>query len=211
MFRDFLKRHGHRSIREFDFRTKVWGLDPRSLVSVLQSMVANPASFTGSAHQRNSSDFLNEIKRTKPSKYRALNFVVPRCRDAVVNREKTKSLLIRTVHCFRLAYRRLAQLLVWDGKLPDPALVFFFTHSELQELMRNKGATLIGKAVRRRKLHPKMDALVFQEMSLGVPKPIDDSKDDGVNGYNKLFHICRISLLVTNNWSIRRRTVRVSS
>ena len=127
MFRDFLKRHGHRSIREFDFRTKPWGLDPKPLVSVLQSMVKNPVSFAPAALGKADDDWLKQIKSTKPGKYRALNFVVPRCRDAVTYREKTKSLLIRTVHSFRLAYRRLAQLLVWDGRIPDADLVFFLT------------------------------------------------------------------------------------
>ena len=49
-------------------------------------------------------------------RYRALKFVVPRCRTAVTSRETTKSVLIRTIHVFRMAYRRLAELLVADGR-----------------------------------------------------------------------------------------------
>lgn len=43
---------------------------------------------------------------------------------------------------------------------------------------------MISKAIRRRKLHPEMDALVFPEISLGVPKPIQDSSVDELVGYS---------------------------
>ena len=179
MFRSFIARHGHRSIKEFDFATETWGLNSRSLVSVLQSMVANPVSFaTTSQPTKSNDDWLKTIGRSKLGKYHALKFFVPRSRDAVGAREKTKSLLIRTIHVFRMAYRRLAQLLVLDGKIPDADLIFYFTHSELQDLIRSNGVALINKAVRRRKLHPELDSLVFPEMSLGLPKPVQDSSAD---------------------------------
>lgn len=139
-------------------------------------MVSNPTSFAQSKQPTKSSeDWMKSIAQNKPGKYRALKFFVPRSRDAVCAREKTKSLLIRTIHVFRMAYRRLAQILVRDGKIPDENLIFFFTHPEIQELIRSNGAALINKANRRRKLHPDLDALVFPEMSLGIPKPIQDS------------------------------------
>lgn len=179
LFRSFLERHGHRSIKEFDFSTETWGLNPASLVSVLQSMVSNPVSFAATSQPvKSNDDWLKNIAQNKPGKYRALKFFVPRSRDAVCAREKTKSLLIRTIHVFRMAYRQLAQLLVRDGKIPDANLIFFFTHSELEELIRSNGAALINKAIRRRKLHPELDALVFPEMSLGIPKAVQDSSTD---------------------------------
>jgi pyruvate,water dikinase len=148
--------------------------------------VANPASFApNSQPTKSNDDWLKIIGQSKPAKYRALKFFVPRSRDAVIAREKTKSLLIRTIHVFRMAYRRLAQLLVRDGKIPDANLIFFFTHSELQELIRSNGVALINKANRRRKLYPELDALVFPEMSLGIPKPIQESSsEDLVNCFS---------------------------
>ena len=148
-------------------------------------MVANPVSFNASAPiAANSNDqWMSNLPRGK--RY-ALKFFVPRCRDAVVAREKTKSLLIRTIHCFRLAYRRLAQLLVSEGKIPDAGLIFFFTHAELKELMTCKSVALISKASKRRKIHPEMDALVFNELSLGIPKPIKESQEDLVNLFSQL-------------------------
>lgn len=153
-------------------------------------MVSNPASFASNPLPVKTNDnWLQNIAGNKPGKYRALKFFVPRSRDAVCAREKTKSLLIRTIHVFRTAYRHLAQLLVRDGKIPDANLIFFFTHSELQDLIRSNGAALINKANRRRKLHPELDALVFPEMSLGIPKPIQDSSDDLVIDYHLFFII----------------------
>ena len=159
---------------EFDFSSETWGLNPRSLISALQTMVANPSTFASVAKPEND-DWMTAIQKTKPNKYRALKFFVPRSRDAVAYREKTKSLLIRTIHCFRLAYRRLGQLMVWDGKIPDAELVYFLTHSELQQVISSRGAALISKAVRRRKLFPEVDGLVFPELSLGIPKAMHES------------------------------------
>ena len=179
LFKSFIARHGHRSIKEFDFATETWGLNPNSLVSVLQSMVANPASFqTQSPGVKSNDEWLNTIKRNKPGAYRALKFFVPRSRDAVSAREKTKSLLIRTIHIFRMAYRRLAQLLVWEGKIPDSSLIFYFTHAELQELIQSNGVSLLNKVKRRQKLHSELDSFVFPEMSLGLPKAIQDSSNE---------------------------------
>ncbi|XP_045028647.1 putative phosphoenolpyruvate synthase [Daphnia magna] len=182
LFRSFIARHGHRGIKEFDVATETWAMNTRPLVSVLQSMVANPASLAPTSQPTKSNDdWLKIIGQSKPGKYRALKFFVPRSRNAVIAREKTKSLLIRTIHVFRMAYRRLAHLLVRDGKIPDSNLIFFFTHSELQELIRANGVALINKANRRRKLYPELDALVFPEMSLGIPKPLQDSSSEEVS------------------------------
>lgn len=199
LFRSFLVRHGHRSIKEFDFSTETWGLNPRSLVSVLQSMVSNPSSFASNSQPTKSNeDWLKSIAQNKPGKYRALKFFVPRSRDAVCAREKTKSLLIRTIHVFRMAYRQLARLLYREGKIPDQDLIFFFTHSELQELIDSNGTALINKANRRRRLHPELDALVFPEMSLGIPKPAQDTPtDDLVKVYG------RQNCWLANNFSCR--------
>lgn len=179
LFRSFIRRHGHRGIKEFDFSTETWGMNPRLVVTVLQSMVSNPAAFAAVEQNEKprqpDDEWLKSVAQNKSSKYHALKFFVPRCRDAVCAREKTKSLLIHTVHVFRMAYRRLADLLVRDGKMPDPNLIFFLTHSEIGELIRSNGAALINKANRRRKLHPQLDAIVFPEMSIGIPRPVDES------------------------------------
>merc|ERR1712071_166792 len=184
LFAEFLLRHGHRSIMEFDFSSETWGLNPRSLISALQTMVANPSTFASVAKPEND-DWMTAIQKTKPNKYRALKFFVPRSRDAVAYREKTKSLLIRTIHCFRLAYRRLGQLMVSDGKIPDAGLVHFLTHSELQQVISSRGTVLIAKAIRRLKLHSEAAELVYPELSVGVPQRLEQcgSEESPATGF----------------------------
>jgi len=185
LLRQFLVRHGHRSVMEFDLLTETWGINQSSLVEALQTMVANPTSVTISPKKVDDEAWIENVKKTKPNKYRALKFIVSCSRQAVVCRETTKSVIIRSIHYFRLAYRRLGQLMVSDGKIPDAGLVFFFTHSELEQVINSRGAPLITKAVRRRKLHPEMDAIVFPELSSGLPEAIeteDEPIDAGANG-----------------------------
>lgn len=69
-----------------------------------------------------------------------------------------------------------------SSRLPDADLIFFFTHTELNDLVRGSATGgLVAKAVRRRRIHPQLDELVFPEISLGVPRPVEDSaKDDQV-------------------------------
>ncbi|GFT08658.1 putative phosphoenolpyruvate synthase, partial [Nephila pilipes] len=38
-FQQFLKRHGHRCLKEFDVRSVTWGMDPKLLVRLLQNLV----------------------------------------------------------------------------------------------------------------------------------------------------------------------------
>lgn len=174
-------------------------------------MVANPISFDASPSHNAVNNASNDqwLKNLPLGKRYALKFFVPRCRDAVVAREKTKSLLIRTIHSFRLAYRHLAKLLASEGKIPDTGLVFFFTHAELNDLMTSKSVALISKAIKRRKIHPEMDALVFNELSLGIPKPIRDSQEDLVTNwyFNLLIFSVQYNFhLLVDDWSWRRST-----
>ena len=176
LFRRFLERHGHRGIMEFSLETKTWGIEPRPLISSLQTMVANPATFA--VAEKRDDEWLAAVKNIKVSSTRVLEFFVSRTRSGIACRETAKSSLILTIHCFRLAYRRLGHLMVRDGFIPDAELVFFFTHSELHHVIHSRGATLINKAIRRRKLQPQLEALAFPEMSIGVPKPIQDEPNE---------------------------------
>ena len=171
-FRQFLARHGHRGVMEFDFYAEPWGLDPLPLISSLQTMAANPNMFA--TETKANDDWQTLIENMKPNGNRIIKLFVSYTRDGIVYREMAKSALIRTIHRFRLAYRRLGHLMVKDGMIPDPGLIFFFTHSELQQVINSSGAALINKAIRRRKLHPELRKLVFPEISIGIPQPIQD-------------------------------------
>lgn len=157
-------------MKEFDLMTETWELNPKGVVDVLQSMVANSSSF----QEPKPTDWQTSLPPIRASKLRALKFFVPRSRAAVVAREKTKSLLVRTIHVFRMAYRKLSELLVQEHKIPDLNLIFFLTHSEIGDLIEQGGAGIVSKAKRRRKLYPMMNNLMFPEVSQGIPVPVEE-------------------------------------
>jgi hypothetical protein len=66
-------------------------------------------------------------------------------RKGVQIREATKSILIKTVHEFRLAFRKLAKLLVWKGYLVDEDLLFYFTFPEIECYIRSQSPALLLK------------------------------------------------------------------
>ncbi len=168
-FGRFLARHGHRCIREAEFRVKDWGEDPLSLMPTLQKLAADgirerPRGGDGAA------DAL--FARYPSINRRAFNWAIRHARTGVWNREHTKSLVIKIQGRFRHAYRRLARLLVDRCVLPDEDLVFFFTHAELGRLVRGGDPELVRRAIRRRRLLPEQAALRFPDVFRGAPVPL---------------------------------------
>ncbi|KAF4524984.1 hypothetical protein B566_EDAN011912 [Ephemera danica] len=176
-FKSFLHAHGHRAIREFDFHTITWGMQPESLVKVIQVLVQNPHSSSDNEMSLSIAETCEILKcPTKEGTRRALRFILPYCRSAVARRERSKSSLISATHTFRLGYHRLAQLLVKEGKIPDTDILYYFSHYEISRLVHQSDAVLIAKAMRRRRLWSKWESLKFQEISFGVPMPLQEQE-----------------------------------
>lgn len=74
-----------------------------------------------------------------------LKKLVPLSRKAVVRRELTKSIFVKVIHTFRLAYRRLGKLMVLEGYLPSEDLIFFLTHEEIGKLLTHHDTALVQK------------------------------------------------------------------
>ncbi|KAF2365019.1 Pyruvate phosphate dikinase PEP/pyruvate-binding, partial [Trinorchestia longiramus] len=102
---------------------------------------------------------------------RALSFVLPMCREAVNKREATKSCLIKAIDAFRRAFRNLGDLLVAEGRIPTAELVFYLQFYELSLLVQYSAPYLVAKAVRRKRMVPRLDKLRFPEISEGRPVP----------------------------------------
>ncbi len=177
----FMKRHGHRAIREAELRSKSWHMDEIALCSYLKSIIASGTQ---------------EVKKIKPSGgniealldgvsaklQRILKVLVKQSRKGVVNREYSKSRCIKVVDRFKVAYWHLGSLMEKEALLPDSDLVFFLKHDELGQLVRgNKG--LVKKAVARRRLLDEQMQLKFDEICVGRPIPIEEnySLKDGDN------------------------------
>lgn len=171
-FRSFLEKHGHRCVKELDLCSLSWSLDPRPLIESLQRMVGH---LTDNRVKEDISieQAINSLQtEVKESTKRALRFLLPLCREAVVNREATKSILTKVIDGFRKAYLKLGQLMVSEARLPEADLIFFLKHQEIEQLISNRSPALISKAIRRKKQNPQLDNLRYPGISIGLPKPI---------------------------------------
>ncbi|GFS67091.1 putative phosphoenolpyruvate synthase [Nephila pilipes] len=179
-FRQFLKRHGHRCIKETDVRSITWALDPKQLVKLLQDLAAS----TKREIVKEDDSISNIISQLRVplsfiSKCLLRFLVVPQCRRGVKGREAGKSLSMKSFNCWRMAYLRLGRLMVAEGRLPDADLLFFLTLDEIKDLLNTRSPKIILRASHRRRLFPILDKYKFPEIMKGLPKPIngEDSEE----------------------------------
>jgi len=71
------------------------------------------------------------------------------------------------------AYRDLVMLLARKKLMDDDDLIFFLTHEEIGALVRNADASLCETARARRALFPSCAGLSFDDISMGVPEPVE--------------------------------------
>ncbi|XP_054724292.1 prodigiosin synthesizing transferase PigC-like [Uloborus diversus] len=173
-FRMFLKRHGHRCLKEFDIRSKPWGDDPKSLIQLLQNLSAS-CEETSRKSDDSYDKIFSELNTPLGFKSRCLiRFLLPNCRRAVGEREQCKSMLIKAIDNWRKGFLHLGKLMVSEGRIPDHDFIFFLTLNELRELLETRSPKIMAKVIRRRKLHPTLDKYMFPEMVKGVPQPMND-------------------------------------
>uniref|UniRef100_K1QPR0 Putative phosphoenolpyruvate synthase n=1 Tax=Magallana gigas TaxID=29159 RepID=K1QPR0_MAGGI len=172
LYKDFMKRHGHRYIREAELMEKSWQTNPERLVQVLMKIIKMKAY---QERQKTSFSIKDTIANLKTpltnGEKRSLKFILPRARRAVGEREFGKSLCVKVADKFKQAYWRLAEKMEQEGRLPGKELLFFLTHREIGQLLETRSPKLLTKAKRRRKLLPKLMTLSFPKYSVGVPKP----------------------------------------
>lgn len=178
-YQEFLRLHGHRCIKEAELRNKPWRDNQESLMNYLLSIVRSPMNLT---QKQDSIDFRKEFSFIhKPLLKRSAIAFAKRARQAVVDREYTKSRLIEIIDLFKTQYARLAELLVKDGLLSDSDLIYFLTHTEIGQLISGD-ATLLPLAIRRRKAHAIQEELSFDDTYIGKPVPdvFDVEETNGV-------------------------------
>ncbi|XP_060065113.1 putative phosphoenolpyruvate synthase [Ylistrum balloti] len=176
-FDTFISRHGHRYVREAEFFERSWRAKPERLSCVLKTILKTK-SFQ---HKEKEKLSLTEIfeKMQTPINWttrQVLKWIVPKARKAVGDREWGKSLAVKVSDIFKEAYWQLAELLMKEGRLPEKELMFFLTHSEIGKLLKTRSPRLITKAIKRRRLLPKMMDLSFPKLQSGIPKPIMKSE-----------------------------------
>jgi phosphohistidine swiveling domain-containing protein len=101
--------------------------------------------------------------------------MIKQARASVKNREFSKSMCIKILDQFKMAYSCIAEQLVQTGILPDKDLIYFLQHNEISQLIYEKNAALIKKALARRRLLFEQQLLKFGEIYIGKPEPIEVS------------------------------------
>ncbi|XP_059849168.1 putative phosphoenolpyruvate synthase [Hypanus sabinus] len=173
MFQNFLQKHGFRCLREAELHEKSWRNDPAKLLpairaklqgtsSVVKKIVLSPEEAIDSL--KSNITWIRKI---------VLRLLLPKARKAVADRELLKAVAIRMHDVFKVAYWKLARLMVQEGHLPDEDLLFFLTHSEIGQILKQRSTSMLTRAQCRRKLLGRQMDLQFTEINIGKPQPMD--------------------------------------
>ncbi len=174
---EFLAKHGHRSIRESELRNVGWKDDELGLMAYLQSVLQTKGVEKEKEANTSKQAIESILEPYKGMKRSALKYLINEARNGCRNREFSKSRMILVVDKFKQAYRKLAQMLVDQGALPETDLIYFLTHRELGNLIFNKDPLYVKKSGIRRRLLKEQEQLRFNHVYLGKPKPIDITQE----------------------------------
>ena len=163
-FERYLRRHGHRCVREFELREREWASDPGPLLASLRaSLTARQGR--GQTPRPGPAAAVEVPARLRP--------LIRLTQSAVRRRERTKSLLVRVITRFKRAYRRLGDLVVDEGVLPDADLLFFLGHEEIGALIRGESDGLVEAALGRREALDYQERITLPDVFTGSPAPLD--------------------------------------
>ncbi|HOP57344.1 MAG TPA: PEP/pyruvate-binding domain-containing protein [Bacillota bacterium] len=168
----FMERHGHRSVREAELRSRSWRDEPLNLAGMVKNIAAGGVFDTETDMNgwRKNRDML--LANYGFAKKKIFRYLINSSRDGVRYREKSKSMIIKVIDKFKHAYRNLAGKLVEEGLLPDEDCIFFLTHQEIGELIDKKSSIFAKQALVRRRLLPEQMLLHFDDVTIGKPEPI---------------------------------------
>ncbi|XP_028141346.1 putative phosphoenolpyruvate synthase isoform X1 [Diabrotica virgifera virgifera] len=168
VFCEFMDRHGHRCLYEFEMNEPSWRENPSLIISMIQANTKNLR--TQNKESESIEDIVNNLKSITSNITRSvIKLIIKKIRIAVACREETKSEMIRGYDKIRQAYRHLGKRMVCEGLIPSKDLIYHLTHEEIGSLIRNRNPVLITKAVRRKKLYPRWVKLEFPEVMEGGP------------------------------------------
>ena len=173
---DFLQKHGHRSIKEAELRSKGWKNDPDALMKNLKTVLCS-----GRTEQEDKAPFDMEalLSGFKGMKKKSLRWIGTNARQAVRDREFSKSNIIKVIDQFKLRYALLARRLVEKGLLADEDSIYFLSHKEIGKLLEGDSA-LKRKAIARRRVFQESEGLSFDDICIGTPVPADTAAMEAV-------------------------------
>jgi len=174
-FKAFLTRHGHRCVREAELREKTWEEEPKLLIQSLQTRVRKgKTDHSGIDLHKVTGKVMAHLPVVKRI---ILRSVMPLARKAVAHREITKAYSIKMVNTVRKGYRFLAKQMVEAELLDDVDQIYFLTYDEIGRLLNDHDPKWKTKVCMRRDLFPGLNELVFDEVSYGIPEPLDQGVD----------------------------------
>lgn len=172
LLKDFMKRHGHRSINELDFIAKPWSMEPEKVIEMIKSNLINAGGSTKKS-QMTTDEIVASLKTPLGSVQKYLiRKTMPKSQDGVRHRELAKSRLVMVTNEIRRAVIHLGKTMVHEGLLPDKELVFFLSLGEIKDVVASREGKLVAKAIRRQKLFPKLNEMKFTEITFGIPRPL---------------------------------------
>lgn len=178
----FIGRHGHRGIREAEMRSHSWKDDTESFFENILTIIRS-GSFSAKEQPFRLDEYKKEFFAGKKGMAKSgLNFILNQARTGVYSREYTKARYIRVVDIFKQAYRKLAVMLADAGAIPDTDLIYFLTHEELGELIIGKKPGLVKTALKRRRIFPQQEQVVFRDVYVGKPEPVKAETLTGEKG-----------------------------
>ncbi|XP_038068707.1 prodigiosin synthesizing transferase PigC-like [Patiria miniata] len=179
-FSAFLENHGHRSLKEIGLEIKSWAMDPTQLIPSVQAYLKGHIPDEPKKKlEVPVSDLVDQLELPLPSvvRWMLVKWLVPMTRSVVAEREICKSMYIKSIHHFKQAYWRLAKLMVNEGLIPDEELLFYFSLTEIGQLLKERAPSLVARAHRRRRIEPELEAKTFPRLMHGRPEPIVDEED----------------------------------
>jgi len=178
----FMERHGHRCIRESELRSPGWKDDEEGFVLHLLTLIKSMAGY----RQKEKKDGPDNIEIFLSDYYGfkriALRAFVNGSRKGCRIREYSKSKMILAVDKFKAGYRRLAEMLVEEGALPEADLIYFLTHDEIGKMLTSKDSKYVKRAFIRKRLLPEQERLKFAHVNVGMPVPISSTFDFAMKG-----------------------------
>ncbi|CAG2177381.1 unnamed protein product [Oppiella nova] len=193
LYKEFIKNFGFRGYKEWDIMSITWSGNKQMLVTTLQMMV--PLKENSNQVILTKDELISRIKTpiTRNQKYLLKNWILPACQRSVADREESKLFDIKCVDKFRQLLNKMGEMMSYrEGRLPEPDLVFFLTLHELNVLTQTRDPKIVMKAKQRKKIYPKLDKYIYDEMSIGPnikPRNFVDKKLEAekyLNGENDI-------------------------